>query len=302
MITEEFTLTNYAHPTRLDRVLRERYKGLTQGVIEKALRKGLIKVNGKKADSKLRVIDNDTINIKSVSFESTQESPKFIPKEAKNLSEKLLGEYKIFENENILVINKPAGLAVQGGSKIKLSIDDALSHLNENGGDYKITHRLDKETSGLLLLAKNKTAAFNIFKGFKDRTIKKKYLAILSKIPSQKSGTIESNIGKVDSKNFQKVREDDEDGKIAITDYIVLKVINNFALTEFTPHTGRMHQIRVHAQSLGCPIVGDTKYGDYKQPYKNLFLHAFELHLPKSLLGSEYNFIAPTPEYWEEVI
>ncbi|MDF2965801.1 MAG: rluA1 [Rickettsiaceae bacterium] len=298
MINGVVKISGYSEPTRLDRVLREQYKGLSQGAIEKALRNGRIKVNGKKAEAKLRITDNDEVSFHKFQYEETTLAHKSVTAEAITLSQKLLNEYKIFENEQILVINKPAGVAVQGGTKIRLSVDDALKYLNENGGEYKITHRLDKETSGLLLIAKGKAAAQYIYKGFKERIIKKQYLAILAGIPKEKAGQIVSNISKVDSKHYQKVVENDLEGKIAITDYQVQKSLGNFALTQFFPHTGRMHQIRVHAASLGCPIIGDTKYGTTSQPYKNLFLHAYTLTLPLEILGREYEFKAPTPEYW----
>jgi 23S rRNA pseudouridine955/2504/2580 synthase len=302
MIEGIIKVSGYSEPTRLDRYLREQYKGLSQGAIEKALRKGHIKVNGKKADSKLRISNEDEILFHKFEFEEAFKAKKLPTSKAIKLAELLGNEYKIFENEQILVINKPAGIAVQGGTKISLSIDDALQYLNQNGGEYKITHRLDKETSGLLLIAKGKAAAQHIFRGFKERIIKKKYLAILDRVPAIKAGTISSNISKVESKHFQKVVENDEEGKIAITDYKVQKIIGKYALTEFSPQTGRMHQIRVHAASLSCPIVGDTKYGSNEQKYNHLFLHASQLTLPSEILGKEYNFQAPTPEYWDALL
>ncbi len=291
----------YINPTRLDRFLREQFKGLNQGLIEKGLRKGNIKVDGKKQAANYRVQNGDEIKFIDFKFEEDYIEPEPYSNRAVELASKLLGEYKIFENEHILVINKPAGLAVQGGTKVRLSVDDALQYLNQSGATLKLTHRLDKDTSGLLLIAQNRDSAFKIFNGFKSRIIKKKYLAMLDGVPQESTGQISSNIGKVDSKNYQKVAEDDEDGKLAITDYKVLKVSKKLSLVEFEPHTGRMHQLRFHAQSLGCPIIGDNKYGS-KNPTQDsdyLYLHATELTLPEEVLGELYSFKAPMPEYWD---
>jgi 23S rRNA pseudouridine955/2504/2580 synthase len=295
-------VSGYKSPTRLDRFLREHFKGLKQALIEKALRKGQIKVSSKKATSSLRVQDGTEITLINFEFEEATSKPLTPSSQAIHLAGLLVSDYKIFEDNNILVINKPSDLAVQGGSKIRLSIDDALQYLNTQGGDYKITHRLDKETSGLLLIAKSKDVAYKLFTGFKDRLIRKTYLAILDGIPKQKSGQISSHIAKVESKNFQKVLNNVENGKLAVTDYKVLKVEGKYSLTEFNPLTGRMHQIRVHAQSLGCPILGDDKYGKPNSQYKNLFLHATELIIPVDLLGKEHKFKAPLPEYWTDVM
>ena len=278
------------HGIRLDRYLKKLYPDLTQGMIEKSLRKKKILLNGKKTQSNHKLLSTDTINIHDVvveNYSTTQTTQKHISLKAKILAQKMLGEYLVYASDKLLIINKPSGLAVQGGSKINLSIDQALAYLNhQQKTDYKLVHRLDKETSGLLVIAKNYQTARLMGKAFGDNLIKKTYIAILCGIPKQRKGIIKNYITKQQDKCYV-AETATTDSKYAETAYKILNTQNGFAKVEYTPLTGRTHQLRVHSQWLGCPILGDVKYGGQK--HTRMSLHAAQLTIPPSVLGYKVN-------------
>lgn len=162
----------------------------------------------------------------------------------------------VLNNEYVVCINKPRGLSVQGGSKLSHSMEDLFPFICSS--PLHIVHRLDKDTSGLILCAKSKDVAASLGKMFADRLVKKRYLAILSSVPLQSSGVINANILNTGINVCT-----NDSGDVAVTNYNVIKVDKdlNIALVEFFPLTGRKHQIRVHARYINCPILGDEKYG-----------------------------------------
>lgn len=284
---KQFVVTNISD-IRLDRYLRKIYPTLTQGIIEKSLRSNKIRLNDKRTAANIRINAGDIICIDLMLDEQYQNSltqenhfePNIIA-----LANKLLTEYLVFESDDVLIINKPHNLAVQGGSKINLSIDHALLYLNYiQNTDYKLVHRLDKATSGILLIAKNYDAARKITEGFSKKLIKKTYIAVLSSIPKNSSGIISNKIEKISTKDGEKMALSPL-GKLAETLYTTLHHNGKYALVEFTPLTGRMHQLRLHSQLLDCPIVGDVKYGGPK--YQRMLLHALRITIPAEILGYE---------------
>ncbi|NDB82153.1 MAG: RNA pseudouridine synthase, partial [Alphaproteobacteria bacterium] len=234
---------------------------------------------------------------------------------AKILAEKLVKDYCLINDNSILAINKPPELASQGGTNQIISIDSAIKFLDQNLTDtvndgHRICHRLDKSTSGVFMIAKNRLAAQKLTKAFAERSITKTYIAITNGIPDKMKGSVYNRLKKHIPKKMQYVTNiDDKEGDIAETDYEVIATSNGQSLIRFFPKTGRMHQIRVHAQSLGCPIAGDRKYnpshyGEEKRknspPY--LFLHAVEIFIPNSVLGVDYKIKAPLPDYFRQKI
>jgi 23S rRNA pseudouridine955/2504/2580 synthase len=294
-------------PSRLDRYLRRNYPELTQGIIEQLLRKGQIKLNDRKVHAGIRVVNGDEILIQdkaSLKFNSLSSSSieQVFSPAVKNLAGKLLQEYQLYADANLLAINKPHGLATQGGSKIRLSIQDALCYLNTQGNDFKLVHRLDKDTSGLLLIARNYLAAYQLTTAFFNKTIKKIYLAIVHGQPSQSSGEIQGIIAKNRTGVYEKVT-DDNNGKLAITQYKVLTTNGKISLIEFIPLTGRMHQLRFHALKLGCPIIGDKKYSTSTIKHElPMLLHARKIIIPASLWGFDLTIEADLPEYFSTIM
>ncbi|MGX6960570.1 MAG: RluA family pseudouridine synthase, partial [Rickettsia endosymbiont of Pentastiridius leporinus] len=251
-------------PSRLDKYLKRLYPLLTQGVIEKALRQKQIIVSSRKAIASLRVVNGDEIFINDKFNLLVAEPSKLVFTDAEiKLAEKITTKYLIYEDDNLIAINKPSGLATQGGSKINLSVDSALKYLNSKEADFKLVHRLDKETSGLLIIAKNYVSSVKLHNAFKEKLVEKVYLAVTYGKPIKNTGEVKTNIERNKGSNPKITDISDKNGKLAITYYKVLKSFrNNLFLIEFTPVTGKMHQLRLHAKLLGCPIIGDDKYGD----------------------------------------
>ena len=292
---------------RLDRWITRHYPAANHGFIEKSLRKGLIRLDGKKATSSQRIDEGQSLAIAPFFSEhcqahSTTPPPKarFHAKDIKALLESIL-----YRDDDIIVINKAPGLAVQGGSKILVSVDAMLDELRFGHSERpKLVHRLDKDTSGLLLIARNARSAATLTAGFRDKTIQKTYLAVVVGTPAKKSGEIRQAISKGKQESgYERVMQDVE-GTPAITHYTVKESVpRSVSLLEMMPVTGKTHQLRVHALSLGTPILGDGKYGG-KAAFidgisNKLHLHAHLLTLPTGM-AKQQSFIAPLPAHMRE--
>lgn len=289
-------------PIRLDRYLRRTYS-ISQGILEKLIRQGKIKLNNSKCKSSDRVKNNDIISCidKQLLIERDSKNKTYSPNII-SLAKKILNEYLITENKNFIAINKPFNLSVQGGSKINLSIDDALQYLNEiNNNDikYKLVHRLDKNTSGILLIAKNFDSAQKLTHAFKEKLITKKYLALVKGKPKKNEGIIKNYLAKNYNNEFESIQiveENTPEAKLAETNYKLKKYYssNNYSLIEYYPKTGRTHQLRVHSKYLNCPIIGDIKYGGQK--YIRMMLHAQQVIIEKNIFNTEHVITCPTPK------
>lgn len=292
-------IVNTSQEIRLDRYIRRIVPSITQGVIEKSLRGAKILVNGKKAKSNLRLIDQDKVEIAYNLLDEENEIKKSYSSAVISLADKLLGSYLIFKCKHFIAIDKPCGLAVQGGSKISLSIDDALGYMNQSQTEkYKLVHRLDKNTSGILLIAIGYENARILGDAFKDKEIKKTYHAVLCGVLLKKHGVISNKISKND-KEYEIV-DINENGLIAETEYALLKTNQQYSLVEFKPKTGRTHQLRVHSKFLACPILGDVKYGGDK--YVRMMLHASNISIPESIFGKSYNITSKMPNEFNSVL
>ena len=264
---------------RIDKLLRDKY-GLLQSKICVLSKQKKILVNGENVKFDYRIKKGDKINVlddvKEVKKKDIEATKKELPKE---MIFKLKNAI-IFENDDILAINKPYGLSVQGGTGVKHCLEDYFHILSDK--KLRIVHRIDKDTSGILLLTKNVATAAKLTKMFKQREIRKRYLAVLSGIPMRMKGTIKTYIFQSKEDNIAYNAHNSKErmnGKQAITKYNVIRVNKekNLSLVEFFPLTGRKHQIRLHAQNIKCPIVGDEKYAFEKKKNQRLQLFAIEL-------------------------
>ena len=294
----EYIIDEFEENVRLDRLLRRLYN-LPQNLIERSMRTRNITVNDEKVTSNYRLKNRDVVKVAPAIINE----PTSIEK-PKQVSAKLVDEIKsriIFRNDQFIVINKPQGIAVQGGSKIKTSLDDVLPRLDPKA---KLIHRLDKETTGILLIAITSYAAAYLAKLFRENKIKKTYLAVLVGVPKAKSGrVVTKNEKQIGEDNYEKVSAKGLIGKTSITDYKVISSTGRYSLVEFKPLTGRTHQIRVHALELGAPILGDDKYGKRNELSNKLHLHAhkikFEFELPnKEKIAHE--FMTDLPDHMGE--
>ncbi len=283
--------------SRLDRIIHKRYPYLNQAKIEKALRSKLIIVNQHKETSNYRVDLGDHVQIAAHLIQENYANYKD-NKQITLDDIKLITDNIIYQDADLLVINKPAGLAVQGGSKIRISVDDIMPSMLKSleiwdQPIHKLVHRLDKETSGILLIALNNRTAAELAYAFKEHAVEKKYLAILTGRISVNNGQISSYI----NKESTQVSEDN-----AFTNYKVIARKTHASLVEFKPITGKTHQLRLHALELGFPILGDLKYDPELRNAKgvNLHLHAAEITFPYQ--GSYLRLKAELPEYFEQSI
>ena len=250
---------------RIDRFLKRNFQNLSQSFIEKNLRKKNILLNKHLTKSNQIIKVEDKITIKNFSEEIYQ---KFERKKSNlTINKSLITNFKksiLYENDNFLIIDKWSGIASQGGSNIVISIDTIIKNISEN---YNLVHRLDKETSGLMIIAKNLKYTRLFGKLFKSQKLKKTYLAICDGMPKLKESYVNLNI----KNNSDKVIKTQ-------TFYKILSYNNKTSLIKFEPQTGKKHQLRIVAKNLGCPIVGDIKYNlNSNKQKENLKLNAFML-------------------------
>ena len=279
---------------RLDRWIKKTISDVPQSLIEKCIRKGNIKINNKKEKSSYKLKKNDQIILYNFSFSAQLHKKKTNIYEPSKKDLLFSSDIFIEDNENFSVINKPAGIAVQIGTKSRKNIIDILRKTKEfkNYNPYTV-HRIDKETSGILLVAKNRKYAQLFTSLFRIRKIKKIYLGLAL-------GQIYPNKGKFEDNLFHY----EGNKKIltkALTFYEVIDSNQNYSLLRLTPYTGRKHQLRKQLSMRGNPIIGDNKYKITNNFTRNkLMLHAYKIQF--LIDGVKYNFTAKPPKEFEEII
>ena len=282
---------------RLNRWFLREYPSLSLSRLQKLLRTKQIKVDGKKAETSTRLLAGQELRLPPLDNEKA--APDNTVLSAKDIE--YITSMVIFKDKNIIVLNKPSGLAVQGGTNTTRHVDGLLDALKfENSERPKLVHRIDKDTSGLLLLARNRQYADILTKAFREHTLQKTYLALVRGCPVKKSGTIDFPLEKVGER-----MEVVDDGQKALTEIKVLdNVGKKYALVEAKPLTGRTHQIRVHLESIGTPILGDDKYYGaerlrLKDVADKLYLHAYEIDL-SAVYGKKTIIRAALPQHFTD--
>jgi 23S rRNA pseudouridine955/2504/2580 synthase len=277
---------------RLDKFLCKKFD-ISFGLAQKIIREKKIKVNGLRVDASYKTLEADQIEI-FADLKNRTEHEKKKPQISGERMNKFLALI-VFEDENLVAINKPSGLATQGGSGIEISVNDFVS-----AKKWQLVHRLDKDTSGILLIAKNSKIADFFLDAFKNKTIKKTYLALVRGVPKKSSGVINIPLRKKLLGKNEKVSPDFESGKEAITEFRILKNFGDHALLELNPLTGRTHQIRVHCKELGNAVLNDVKYGGKevvrKDLCKRLCLHAYRIELA-DYFGKKLEIKTELPEF-----
>ena len=279
---------------RLDRWIKNNIGKYPQSLLEKSIRKGKIKLNKKKTNSSYKLKIGDEVSFYNFNYEFKKiKTIKYTPSK-KNLDE---NEKSLIEdNDEFIVINKKAGISVQGGTKSKNNLIDIFSNSNlfKDTKPYSV-HRLDKETSGVMIIAKNYNSAKLLTSLFRLRKVHKTYLAICHGVFKNKKGEIRGNLVKYEKE--KKISE------LAITNYNVISSNNFFSFLELKPITGRKHQLRKQLSFMGNPIVGDVKYNIIKsknKDQKKLMLHSYKI---KFLINNKkFNFKAEPPDYFNNYL
>lgn len=281
---------------RLDRWLKKKFPDVGFGAMQKLLRTGQVRVDGKRAKPDTRLVAGQELRLPPM-----LSNAEVAEKTSSDKDRDFMRTLVIYEDEDMVAINKPSGLAVQGGSGITRHVDGMLDALKgTNGVRPRLVHRIDRETSGVLVLARSAEAARRLTEAFAGRDMEKTYVALTSPVPKHDKGRIDAPMAKgMSGPEMEKVLIDDEAGKSAITDYEVLARAEDgkTALVQFHPLTGRTHQIRVHAAHIGCPLWGDVKYGSAMG--KRFYLHARRLSLPHPKTGRETAIEAAIPKDFE---
>ncbi|HDO51145.1 MAG TPA: RluA family pseudouridine synthase [Rhizobiales bacterium] len=288
---------------RLDRWFRAHYPSIAHGALQKLLRTGQIRVDGGRAKANARLAAGQQVRVPPVKFDAVR------PKARRGLSaedRRFIQSLVIHKDKDILALNKPAGLAVQGGTGTTRHIDKLLDGLQFDASERpRLVHRLDKDTSGVLLLARNRAAASALGDTLKDRAAIKTYWALLKGVPSPRRGEISLRLVKKGGAGAERIHiaEEGEAGAMkAITRYAVIEPAGSkLCWAALWPLTGRTHQLRVHLAAIGHPIVGDGKYGGSDAHpggdiSGKLHLHARKIEIPHPS-GGNFRISARLPDH-----
>lgn len=299
---------------RLDRWFKVHFPGLGFGHLQKLLRSGQIRVSGARAKSDTRIEPGQVVRVPPLGVDKAggeAGGPMSMRTVRGGEDADVLAQMTLYEDDKVFVFNKPSGLAVQGGSGVTRHVDGMLEALrNKKGEKPRLVHRLDRDTSGVLVVARTRLAAMKLAEAFRGRDAQKTYWALVKGVPKQREGKISSWLVKEPTPEGDKVRiaKHGEDGADhAVSHYrIIEQAAQTLSWLEMEPHTGRTHQLRVHAVQIGCPIIGDPKYfeadtnWDFPGGMQNrLHLHARRLRIPHPS-GGMIDVTAPLPPHMRQ--
>ena len=277
---------------RIDNFLMNVLSGVPRSRVYRLLRRGEVRVNGGRVKAEYKLLAGDEVRVPPVSVKPP--GPAAPDKPAAEMLEQV-----IFEDKRLLVINKPSGVAVHGGSGISHGVVELLRASRPDLKKLSLVHRLDRETSGCLVLAKKKSALRELHELFRERAVEKNYLALVAGDWQHGEFLVKAPLLVEHRKNGERHVIVSEDGVRAKTRIKLSRTFGDFSLLQCQPLTGRTHQIRVHAQAMGHPLVIDERYGDKdanrraaKLGLKRLFLHAQSIAFPDKS-GNELHFTAP---------
>jgi 23S rRNA pseudouridine1911/1915/1917 synthase len=295
---EKITVSSEKQGKRIDAFVSENIDDISRTMAQKLIDDGKVLVNSKRVKSSYKVETNDIVEVEIPKPTETTIKAQDIPVPI------------IYEDDDIIVVNKPKGMVVHpangnpDGTLVNAILSMCKGSLSGIGGEVRpgIVHRLDKDTSGLIIIAKNDKAHINMSKQIQDRLVTKKYIALVRGVLPEDEATIDMPISR--SLKDRKKMDVNKNGKNAITHFKVLKRYNKYTLIEVKIDTGRTHQIRVHMSHIGYPIIGDGVYSNGKNEFgvEGQMLHAKSLDFKHPITGKQIHLEAPLPEYFQKVL
>lgn len=285
---------------RIDNFLRTQLKGVPKTLIYRILRKGEVRVNKGRIKPEYKLQAGDVVRVPPLRLSERDEPAPL----AQGLLERLEAAI-VYEDKALIVLNKPAGIAVHGGSGLSYGVIEAFRQLRPDARELELVHRLDRDTSGLLMIAKKRSMLRHLHEALRGDGVDKRYLALVRGSWPAAKKQVRAPLMKNNLRSGERMVEVNVEGKDALTEFRIVRRFGDFAtLVEASPITGRTHQIRVHAKHAGHSIAGDSKYGDEEFTReirelggKRLFLHAHALRVTMPD-GSQLNVEAPVDEMW----
>jgi len=296
---------------RLDRWFKVHFPGLGFGQLQKLLRSGQIRVDGGRVKTDARVQPGQKVRVPPLQVDQKEAGRGGSADNAESGDGELLSRMLLYEDPKVFVINKPAGLAVQGGSGVSRHIDQMLeAWRNKKGEKPRLVHRLDRDTSGVLVIARTRLAAMRLATAFRERDTKKFYWALVKGVPRQRQGRISTWLAKEqtpDGDRMRVVKHGEPGADHAVSNYrIIEQAGQSLSWLEMEPYTGRTHQLRVHAAHIGHPIIGDPRYFEADQNWElpggmqnRLHLHARRIVIPHPD-GGIVDVTAPLPPHMRQ--
>lgn len=295
---KKYIITLHEVGVRLDKVISMLDNNISRTMIQKMLLDNKILVNGQSKKPSYKVEENDEISIEEIKLQNVNLKPEDIPIEI------------LYEDKDIIVVNKPKGLVVHpgngnpDGTLVNAIMNICKDSLSGIGGEIRpgIVHRLDKDTSGVLIVAKNDIAHINISNQIKNREVNKIYIALVRGRINENEATIDMPIGR--SLKDRKKMSVSKNGKQAITHFIVLKRYKNYTLLKIKIDTGRTHQIRVHMAQIGHPVVGDMVYSNGNNPFgvEGQMLHSKSIEFKHPITNKIMKIEAELPQYFDKIL
>lgn len=292
---QHITVSDDEAGQRIDNYLKRQLKGVPKSLIYRILRKGEVRVNKKRIKPEYKLISQDVVRVPPVRVtEKTEVAHAHLNQIAK------LNDCILFEDDYLLVLNKPSGFAVHGGSGLSFGVIEGLRALRPQARFLELVHRLDRDTSGVLIVAKKRSALRELHRQLREKLVQKDYLALVHGKWPRSMKKVNAPLAKnLISSGERIVKVDKEQGKLSLTRYQLERNLGAMTLVKASPVTGRTHQIRVHCQYAAHSIAGDKKYSTHEQQtlakelgVKRLFLHAWQIRFTHPRSGQELKLVA----------
>ncbi len=289
---------------RVDNYLIGLLKGVPKSMIYRLLRKGEVRVNKKRTKPDYKLKSQDLLRLPPIRVSEPSSKPIVNTQRAQDLEKHIL-----FEDSHLLILNKPSGVAVHGGSGLSYGVIEALRSIRPEAKFLELVHRLDRDTSGCLMIAKRRSALTNLHEQIRNKTVDKRYYALVSGVWAKSQKSVNVPLLKNTLRSGERVVKVSDEGKASETRFFIQRRYEGATLIEAVPITGRTHQIRVHCQYAGHCIAGDSKY--YDKPFeemvqskglKRLFLHAHQLSFDDPRTGERLRFNAPMDAHLEKTL